>query len=121
MAEFMEVIKEGMRMCVAQPDDCEGCPLRVIDAEVFCKILNEVSRGQCCDVEKCEPLVMAWAAEHPHKTMLDVFYEHFPQAERLSNGTLRVCPYHLDPSWGGLCDDGKTGDCRACWAREAQK
>jgi hypothetical protein len=63
---------------------------------------------------------MAWAAENHTKTMLDVFYEHFPKAERLKNGTLRICPHHLDQSWGGLCDDGKSGDCRACWAREVE-
>ena len=121
MAEFMKIIKEGARMCKAQPAGCDGCPLMAIDSDDFCKIFREVSSGLCRDVEKYEPLIMAWAAEHPCKTMLDVFYEHFPQAERLPNGRMRVCPYQLDPSWGGLCEDGKSSRCRECWGRPVEE
>lgn len=114
MAEFVKVYSELRRMCRAHPI-CFECPAH--DEYSRCKAhLSE----QESNAAAIEALVMKWAAENPAKTMLDVFYEHFPNAERLKNGTLRICPHHLNPSWGGLCDDGKTGDCRACWAREVE-
>lgn len=116
MAEFSKVYSELRRMCQAHTR-CSGCPAYAND-DLGCEADREVHEF---DAAKIEALVMTWAAKNPRKTMLDVFYEHFPKAERLSNGTLRICPYHLDPSWGGLCDDGKNGDCRACWAREVKE
>ena len=115
MAEFVKVYSELRRMCRTRPicsecpayDEYSGCRAALLEQEP-----NEAT---------IEALVMTWAAESPTKTMLDVFYEHFPKAERLKNGTLRICPHHLNPSWGGLCDDGKSGDCRAWWAREVER
>ena len=111
MAEFLEIARNWDRICAANGDTCLGCVL-ASKGDLNCRV--SVSKKPDWFAET----VMKWVAEHPQKTMLDVFYEKFPKAERLKNGALRICPHHLDPSWGGLCDDGETGDCRACWARE---
>lgn len=49
--------------------------------------------------------------------MLDRFYEVYPDPVTLPNGSVRICPYHIDRAYGGLCTDG-SGDCKACWSRE---
>lgn len=118
MAEFMKVMADARRLCRSY-EKCKGCPNSAEQDDCLIAWLG-ATYATSDDIKRAEESVLAWAAENPSKTMLDVFYEHFPKAERLKNGTLRICPHHLDPSWGGLCDDGKTGDCRACWAREVE-
>lgn len=118
MAEFVLDLKAAARMCKTNSNCCAACP--VYDFDAACIIASQVAETDDTGMEALAETVKEWAAENPAKTMLDVFYEHFPKAERLKNGTLRICPHHLDPSWGGLCDDGKTGDCRVCWAREVE-
>ena len=113
MAEFLEVSRIWDRICEANGDTCLGCVLGS-KGKLSCRV------AVAKESEWFEETAMKWAAEHPQKTMLDIFFERFPNAERLSNGTVRICPHHLEPSWGGLCDDGKSGDCRECWAREAE-
>ena len=115
MAEFLEVARQWGRICKANGDDCDGCVLRAPGGILTCRVYAPKQP------ERFEKTVMAWAAEHPEKTMLDVFYEKFPRAERLSNGAVRICPYHLEPDWGGLCDDGKGNKCRECWRRPVEE
>lgn len=117
MAEFTKVWAEMKRMCETYPS-CKGCPL---ESKRENRVCDETVPSMITSIEspvEFEKRIMAWVAAHPQKTLLDAFYEKFPNAERLSNGTLRICPYHLDPKWGGLCDDGTSGNCRECWARE---
>ena len=118
MAEIMIDLKAAARMCKENGDLCSACPL--YEVESACLTASALVDVDDKEMQEFAETVMIWTATHPCKTMLDVFYEHFPKAERLKNGTLRICPHHLDPSWGGLCDDGKSGDCRACWAREVE-
>lgn len=65
MAEFFEVMKQWRRMCLKC--DCtdeyqiyDECPLKIM-------IGSECSMGNMSvsDLEKVEPVVLQWAAEHP--------------------------------------------------------
>jgi len=65
MAEFFEVMKQWRRMCLKC--DCTGkykkydeCPLKIMIGSE-CSMENM----SVSDLEKVEPVVMQWAAEHP--------------------------------------------------------
>lgn len=91
--------------------ECEKCPLSSDNNGV----------GECCtDFEVLYPqqaisIVQRWSDEHPPKTYLSEFLEHYPNVQLYDTGLPKgICPYHL-----GLMDKDdcpKTyRDCVKCW------
>lgn len=112
MSEFMEVIKQRNRMCANYVYCRDGCPLwdpltdaAMINCGEFLK----------AEPEKFEKLVMEWATKHPEKTMMDVFFEKFSNAERNNQGTPYACPFRLGLSTERTCSH----TCLECWSRPA--
>lgn len=117
LAEFVKVMRHKVRMC-RQVATCEECPLF---KEFWERDASLAPREQChvfvgLHPDEAEPIIMAWAAEHPEKTMLDVFFEIFPKAMKRDDGTPIFCPWEL-----GLCDAEPCpeGWCTTCWNRPA--
>jgi len=115
MSEFMEVIKQRNRMCANYVYCRGGCPLW--DPFTGAAMIN-CGEFMKAEPEKFEKLVMEWAKKHPEKTMMDVFFEKFPDAPKRSNGTPTLCPDKV-----GLAkkktEPCRKDDCLECWSRPA--
>ncbi len=111
MIDFKHLMTEAQRMCKAHPD-CNGCPLNAADDCLF-----NLSTAP----ETIMLRVVMWVDEHPRRTMLDALMDSpTTNASIAPDGSVRLCPHHLDPAYGGLCTDGKgcAALCRKCWSRE---
>ena len=86
--------------------DCMSCPL--------C-IENNEKNKPCSDLTEEEnvEIIEKWSREHPIKTMMDDFFEKFPNAPKQLRGIPRICPYNC----GYVVDDWCEGDCLKCWSR----
>ena len=59
-------------------------------------------------------MVQKWSDAHQPKTLLEDFYEKFPDAPRGSDGYPRTCAeYIYGENKNSLCGD--ESDCRKCW------
>ena len=120
--EFLEAVKTYHKMC--ERSHCESCWFRRFHLGIRGEVCSKRDRTvmSCDEIAMKFPAVLTaavnrWVEEHPPKTMLDIFHEAHPDGEKLPNGSVRICPYHIDRAYGGLCTDG-SGDCKACWSRE---
>lgn len=76
--------------------------------------------GECCTSfelhfpKKAIELVQKWSNEHPQRTYLTEFLEHYPNAELDENGIPKICRWKL-----GLAAIKERncveGDCIKCW------
>lgn len=120
MAEFLEIVRQVDRMRKKHPGGVEisffrKFPKGGIRTVNVCTALPEYE-----DAEMIEKAVLKWAADHPEKTMEDVLFEKFPQAQRLPNGRIRICPHMLNPAWkNDQCVHGES-NCRECWRRPVE-
>lgn len=126
MMDYTTCVQEFNRMCSTFHSCCE-CIYR---AKLRRLLLSEDRLGDLADLERecaqlridypCETEMITeeWAKEHPRKTMLETFIDSKPGSIQSLDGTLRLCPHHVNPMWMNLCTDGK-GNCRVCWGREA--
>ena len=107
MAEFIEVLRQGNRMCDSY-DECRKCPLyNMCEGDMF----ELYKKG-----EEIEAIVMKWAKEHPVKTNLDKLMEIFPMLDREK--------MHPSTCYGFSCP--QNCDCDECeykgfWNREYEK
>lgn len=110
--------KERKRMCKAH-GACIECEAYEREKGI-CRVGQELN--VCCgDEEKLKEaiaLVERWSKEHSVRTMADVLFKEFPDAERDKDyGTPLVCPRVLINRF--VCCD----DCRECkkefWSGEA--
>lgn len=108
MAEFQEVMRQRKRICTVS--ECVSCPVYEAEGPLFCRMFMTE------EPEKFEAVVMKWAAEHPEKTMKDVFFEKFPNAPKGDSGEPECCPRVI-----GFVNHPKCniGDCCECWDRPA--
>lgn len=62
--------------------------------------------------EKAIEIVQRWSDEHPQRTYLSEFLEHYPNVQLYDTGLPKgVCPYNL-----GLTDiDDCDNNCVKCW------
>ena len=71
----------------------------------------------------CEELIEKWSSENPVKTMMDDFFEKFPNAQTEDDGTpIRLCPWHLgyveeQKHNCPVTDKDYKGRCVRCWSR----
>lgn len=111
--DAVKFIKEYRRMCnsyttniVNNVDCCLDCPLY----------------GQPCDIASLaispEDIIIKieqWSQAHPQKTMIQDFFEKFPNATKDSSGNPMVCPQAL--GYGDFCCDDTKHNCKECWNR----
>ena len=89
---------------------CSDCPL--------CSKNNGISEYISCisfemyHPEKAIEIVQRWSDEHPQRTYLSEFLEHYPNVQLYDTGLPQgVCPYNL-----GLTDiDDCDNNCAKCW------
>ena len=74
----------------------------------------------CDDIDAKEAVskVEQWSQSHPQKTMMDDFFEKFPNAPKDEDNNPELCPYQLgyELEEQKLCKD-KLFDCKTCWNR----
>lgn len=93
---------------------------RGLTAEEIAKEFDEFC-GKSCDCSNCKYLdgfcrYQFLLDEMPHdKTLLELFYEKFPNAPKDSTNTPKCCPYSL--GWGYGCGVGGDSYCFPCWNR----
>ena len=104
--DAVEFFKERRRMC----DSFEGC--------TNCPIYPD------CTDSKPELMVKAveqWSQSHPQKTIMQDFFEKFPDAPRVKDGGPRMCPEDCGYKESNeYCDDTKFG-CLKCWSRPLEE
>lgn len=107
--DAVEFIKERNRMC----DSAANCSR--------CQVYDELKQCDFCteDPEKLVQIVEQWSKEHPRKTMMQDFFEKFPNAPK----NLYGIPNNLCPSELGYkstheyhCGDYESS-CINCWNR----
>lgn len=104
--------RELDRMCKSHIGRvCLNCPLH----DVFINI-------QACKTQRFTtstaivPIVEKWSRENPVKTMMDDFFEKFPNAPKEDSGAPCGCPWEMGycKQDSGICD---YISCDECWSR----
>lgn len=100
-------LKEWKRMCKVDISGCMGCPL------------DEIKGGMCRysvykEPERAVEIVEKWSKENPMKTIMDDFFEKFPNARKTKDGLPEICPTAV---YGGKRDCCAVHDCVECWYR----
>ena len=93
--------------CIA----CIDCPLSMYNngKNMLCTAL-ELKRP-----ETAVKIVQKWSNEHPQRTYLSEFLQHYPNVELYENGIPKgICPRHLGLVNADRCAE-KNRDCVACW------
>lgn len=105
--DAVKFIKERNRMC--DMESCSSCHANFLND---CSCTTE-------DIVKLVEIVEQWSHDHPQKTIMQDFFEKFPNAPKHENGTPKFpCPSHL--GYGNLkkkeCEFFQ-GNCSKCWNR----
>lgn len=110
--DAVEFIKEYYRICEAH-EDCVDCPFIKEEIDIPCDLISK-------NAEKIVSIVKQWAKEHPRKTMIQDFFEKFPNAPRTVNGLPFPCPFKCGYTKNSNCPFGRNNpsdDCSECWFR----
>lgn len=97
--DAIEFLNKHSRMCKYY-EGCTGCPI-----QAFCFDT---------DPEEMVNAVEKWAKEHPQKTIMQDFFEKFPNAPKNKNGEPMTCPYNC--GYGNFCCEQVSGICYDCWS-----
>lgn len=106
--DAVEFLKQRHRMC--DMETCDSCPASFLD-ECDC---------DSKDIVELVEIVEKWAQDHPRKTMMQDFFEKFPNAPRTVDGLPFPCPFECGYSKNNNCPFGKNNpldDCSKCWFR----
>lgn len=102
--DAVEFVKERVRMC---HHGCSNCPA------------NELTGGcdplETASINLLVQIVEQWSQAHPQKTIMQDFFEKFPNALKDSFGNPEVCPQAL--GYGDFCCDDTKNNCTVCWSR----
>lgn len=109
--DAIEFIKEYFRLCEAH-EDCVDCPFTKEETDVPCDLISK-------NAEKIVSIVKQWAEEHPQKTIMQDFFEKFPNAPRTKTGEPMMCPYNC--GYGSFCCEQANGTCYNCWNRPLEE
>lgn len=112
MAEFVEVMRQRNRMCKTYTHCLCGC--------LLAEMLEESGTANCNEYAKAYPTefesaVMTWAKNNPEKTMRDVLFEKFPNAQKKPDGSPYICVTHV----GFKKPESCVMACSRCWKRPA--
>lgn len=119
-----------------------------MDAELYLRTKRRMSNGRGCnDMESCEGCPMSygkngfnfsctvleafypkdaikivedWLKEHPEKTMMQDFFEKYPNALKDTDKTPMCCPYQLGYTNATHCEY-TLRDCEKCWNRPMEE
>ena len=107
--DAVEFFKEKRRMCVSfGGDSCTGCLINMMKGVLRCPQFCEKYSERAVDI------VETWAKEHPRETRKDDFFEKFPYAKKLSDGTPEVCAAKV--GYLRECPHPNVEDyCKECW------
>ena len=105
--EYLETKNRMTKKCII---NCEDCPLSNFN--------NGTSFG-CVQLETISPekaieIVYNWDKEHPVKTMMQDFFETFPNAPKSAKGHPKCCPYDCGYVDKDNCENYK--NCLECWS-----
>lgn len=103
MAEFLEVMRQGKRMCERR-DACVSCP--IFNAKIGCPVVCYEDDRLMADVERS---IMDWAAEHPEQrypTWNEWHESNFPGVSS------PICPEYFS---NNICESHET--CTQCRAQ----
>lgn len=115
--DAVEFINEQVRMC---RHGCSTCPA------------NELTGGcdplETASINLLVQIVEQWSKEHPQKTMMQDFFEKFPNApvSARSVGDYKI-PIPCPSDCGYVIKDGNkncdrfNGDCIKCWSRPMEE
>lgn len=106
--EAVEFLKERRRMCLNY-DGYKGCPCEKSDP-VSCS-------PSTSEIEILVNIVEQWLQEHPQKTMMQDFFEKFPNAPKSEVGTPRMCPCDCGYEKVSNCPNGEMCNSLKCWSR----
>lgn len=115
--EFVEYMKIKKRMTKTDFKDtcglpCDECPFNIDDVGSILPCHG----FEMLYPEKAEAIVQKWAEEHPQKTILQEFLEHYPNVSRHDNGVPKICPHVIGYKniyeIGTLCT---LEGCEKCW------
>lgn len=112
--EFQKAIKTYNRCCSTYLF-CAKCPIAATRDR-----LNTTCSSFLKDhPDVLEPILEKWEQEHPERTILTEFLEHYPNAQLARDGTPEdVCPSNL----GYMnIDDCTVEDCMRCWNRTPEE
>ena len=109
--DAVEFLKERIRMCNSYKDSCIGCELYKTSTE---------SNTDCIRLldyhfEDAVSAVEQWSQNHPQKTIMQDFFEKFPNAPKSETGEPMMCPYNC--GYGNFCCEQSNGICFNCWNR----
>lgn len=119
--DAVEFIKEYRRICnqYSYSEACgEGCSNE-------CALYGEHCNLACNDMNANDVVyrVEQWSQSHPQKTMMQDFFEKFPDAPKHEDGLPCVCPVRLGyvkrnntNYWESECDKFDS-NCLKCWSR----
>lgn len=81
-----------LRLCRAQKNKCENCPMSADNngADKLC--LTLVTKYP----DKANEIILKWCKEHPVKTRQDKFLEMFPNAKIDSDGVIDIVPCTME-------------------------
>lgn len=107
--DAVKFIKEYQRMC--DKISCHNCL-------AFDKL-------DCCDLDTNNPellvqIVEQWSKEHPQKTMMQDFFEKFPNAPKNLDNTPKFCPRFIGYSQFKDYTDC-TNNYLKCWNRPKEE
>lgn len=115
--EAVEFIKAHNRMC--KKEFCQDC--KIFLTVGTCR-LEDIPDNK---LKELVNIVEQWSKSHPQKTMMQDFFEKFPNAPKTENGTPRnICPsdcgYTNEPESYIVCEHF-TDDCLKCWSRPLEE
>lgn len=108
----MEYFKTKDRMTKGCSIDCYECGFHAN---------NNGKNAPCRSLEIAYPetaieIVYNWGKDHPVKTMMQDFFEKFPNAPKNDDGTPQCCPKNCGYTEEDYCGD-LYGNCLMCWSR----
>lgn len=110
--DAVEFIKEYFRLCETH-EDCVNCPFTKEEVDVPCDLISK-------NAEKIVSIVKQWAEEHPQKTIMQDFFEKFPNAPKSKFNHPTLCPgncgYNNETPSYEICKKFNE-DCLKCWSR----
>lgn len=112
--DAVEFLKEYRRMCKKYAYMESGGE----DCFYKCAFYGKHCNLACNDIDAKEAVsrVEQWAQTHPQKTMIQDFFEKFPNAPKHKNGCPKTCPdniYNCKP----IC----TNECVKCWSHPLEE
>ena len=100
-------IFDYVRMCKHFDDSCQECPIFYKQTET--SLSCEEFIRNCPD--KANEIILNWCKEHPVETRQDRLLKMFPNAQKLNNGILNICPKAVDVTLDINCSGRPCSGC----------